>query len=259
MPRHRQARERMHWTLHRGEGSWRSVLPGRVLPGILAPARGARRAARRPPGPGEAQTAARGPGRERFRLARSLMVTPWFAASAGIVIAVALAVDSPAALMYVPNGPAVRCPASGCAGPASSPPGVTTEVPGVKLKTGSAPRAGQTGDPVRRHAVYQLDYQVVRTRPGGFVAMITLPADLKPGAWSLRFGFPSARVDRVSGARWQPSRHGHAGMATGSWRPHGHNPHDRGLGGRQLMIFAAGSPTLPSGCRLDGISCDFSG
>jgi hypothetical protein len=257
MPRHRKARERRHWTLHRGEGSWRSVLPGSVLSGILAPARGARRAARRPPGPDEAPAAARGPGRERFRLARSLMVTPWFAASAGIVIAVALAVDSPAALMYVPNGPAVRCPASGCGGPAYSPPGVTTQTPGVKLQTGTAPGAAGTGTPAR--AVYQLGYQIIRGQKGDFIAVITLPADLKPGAWSLRLGFPSARVDRVWGARWQPSRHGHVGTATGSWRPHGHNPHDRGLDGRQLMIFAVGTPTLPSGCRLDGISCDFSG
>jgi hypothetical protein len=184
------------------------------------------------------------------------MVTPWFAASAGIVIAAALAVNSPAALMYVPNAPAARCPASRCAGPASGPPGVTTEVPGVKLKTGTAPR---TGAPAGRHAVYQLGYQVVRSWPGGFVAVITLPADLKPGTWSLRFGFPSARVAHVWGARWQPSRHGRTGTATGSWRPHGHDPYDRGLDGPQLMIFAVGAPTLPSGGRLDGISCVFSG
>jgi len=249
----------MHWTLHRGKGSRHSVLPGSVLPGRLALARGARRAARRSPEPDEAQTAARGPGRERPRLARSLMVTPWFAASAGIVIAAALAVDSPAALMYVPNAPAVRCLASGCTGPASGPPGVTTEVPGVKLKTGTAPRPGRAGATVGRHGVYQLGYQVVRSLKGGFVAVITLPGDLKPGTWSLRFGFPSARVDHVWGARWRPSRHDHAGTATGSWRPNDHEPDNRGLDGRQLMILAVGTPTLPSGCTLDGISCDFSG
>jgi hypothetical protein len=187
------------------------------------------------------------------------MVTPWFAASAGIVIAAALAVDSPAALMYVPNGPAVHCAESDCAGSASNSPGVTTEVPGVKLKTGTTPQAGQTGASVGSHAVYQLGYQVVRSWPGGFVAVITLPADLKPGAWRLRFGFPSARVDHVWGARWQPSRYGHAGTATGSWRPHGHDARDPGLDGRQLMIFAVGTPTLPSGCRLDGVSCEFIG
>ena len=249
----------MHWTLHRGKGSRHSVLPGSVLPGRLALARGARRAARRSPEPDEAQTAARGPGRERPRLARSLMVTPWFAASAGIVIAAALAVDSPTGLMYVPNGPAVHCPASSCTGSASSPPGVTTEVPGVKLRTRTAPRTGRPSALARHHVIYQLGYQVARSWPGGFVAVITLPGDLKPGAWRLRFGFASARVDRVWGARWQPSRHGNLGTVTGSWWPYGHEPPDRGLDGRQLMILAVGKPTLPSGGRLDGVSCEFTG
>jgi hypothetical protein len=249
----------MSWTQRREEGSWRSVLAGLVLSGILAPARGARRAPRRSGGPGDGRTAARRPGRPRLGLARSVMVTPWLAASAGIVIAAALTVGSPAALIYVPNSPAVRCPASGCAGAASSPPGVATDVPGMQLKTGTAPGAGRPGALGRHRAPYQLGYRVVRSWPWGFVAVITLPADLKPGAWSLRFGFPSARVDHVRGARWQPSGHGQAGTATGSWRPHGHAPDGQGADGRQLTVFAVGTPTLPSGCRLDGAGCVFRG
>jgi len=130
---------------------------------------------------------------------------------------------------------------------------VTTDDPGVHLKTGTAPRPGAPG---HGHVAYRLGYQVLRRWQGGFVAVITLPADMKPGAWSLRFGFPSARVDRVWGARWQPSGRGRAGTATGSWRPHAHAP---GHPDRQLTVLAAGAPTLPSGCRLDGISCEFSG
>jgi Cellulose binding domain len=185
------------------------------------------------------------------------MVTPWLAASAGIVIAAALTVDSPAALIYVPNGPAVRCPASGCPGGASSPPGVTTDVPGVQLKTVTAPGAGRPGALGRHRAPYHLGYRVVHRWPWGFAAVITLPADLKPGAWSLRFGFPSARVDHVWGARWQPSGHDQAGTATGSWRPHGHAPDGQEADGRQLTVFAVGTPTLPSGCTLDGVRCEF--
>jgi hypothetical protein len=259
MPRHRKAQGRRKWTLGREEGSWRNVLPGLVLSGILAPARGARRAPRRPAGPGDGRAAARGPGRPRLGLARSLMVTPWLAASAGIVIAAALTVDSPAALIYVPDGPAVRCPANGCPGATSSPPGVTTDVPGVQLKTGTAPGAARPGAPGRHHAPYQLGYRVVRRWPWGFVAVITLPADLKPGAWSLRLGFRSARIDHIRGARWQPSGHDQAGTATGSWRPHGHAPGGQGVDGLQLTVFAVGTPTLPSDCRLDGVRCVFSG
>jgi len=252
----------MHWTLRREDGSRRSVLPG-----ILASARGARRAPRHPLRPGGRRTAARGACRPGLRLARTLMLTPWFAASAGIVIAVALAVDSPAALNYVPNGPGMRCPASGCVGQAPSQPDVATASPGVRLKTGPAPGAPASADPGHRHpagAVYQLGYQVVRRWQGGFIAMITLPGDLRPGPWSLRLAFGSARVDQVWGAIWQPSGDGDAGTATGSWLPiRGHDPDipgldgHQGLVGRELVIFASGRPTPPPGCSLDGARCDF--
>jgi hypothetical protein len=252
----------MHWTLRWEDGSRRSVLPG-----MLASARGARRAPRRPLRPGGGWTAARGACRPRLRLARALMLTPWFTASAGIVIAAALAVDSPAALTYVPNAPGVRCPASSCAGSAPSQPDVATASPGVRLKTGPAPGTATSAGPGHRHvagAAYQLGYQVVRHWQGGFAAMITLPGDLPPGPWSLRLAFPSARVDQVWGAIWQPSGDGGAGTATGSWPPvRGHDRDIPGLDGgpgldaRQLVIFATGRPTRPSGCSLDGARCDF--
>lgn len=263
MPRHRKDGGRSHWTLRWEDGSWRSVLPG-----ILASARGARRAVRRPPDPGGGGATARGADRRRLRLARALMVTPWFAASAGIVIAAALAVDSQAALTYVPNGPGVRCPASGC-GPAAGQPDVANASPGVELKTG--PTAGGAGPspagPGHRHAdgaVYELSYQIARRWRGGFVAVITLPDDMRRGTWRLHLDFPSARVDQVWGARWRPSGDGHAGTATGFWpelRGHDgglHGQQDmRGQNGRQLVILVTGTPTSPSGCRLDRASCDF--
>jgi hypothetical protein len=197
------------------------------------------------------------------------MVTPWFAASAGIVIAAALAVESPAALTYVPNGPGVRCSTSGCADPTPGQPAVANASPGMELKTGTAPRGGTSASarPGRRHAagaVYELSYQVVRHWRGGFIAVITLPDDMPPGTWSLHLHFPSARVDQVWGARWKPAGHGDAGTATGSWAgPRGrdrgqHGEQDaRGQDSRQLVIFATGTRTAPSGCRLDRASCNF--
>jgi Cellulose binding domain len=186
------------------------------------------------------------------------MMTPWFAAGAGIVIAVAMAVDSQAALTYAPSGPSVRCPVSGCASPARGhPPDLATARPGVALKT---PRAGPAGaaaaGPGPRpgaEADYRLGYQVIRRWHSGFVAMITMPGDLKPGSWSLHFAFPSARVDRVWGAQWQPSRNGDGGTALGpsQWRGR------IGPDARQLQVSATGTPTDPSACRLDGISCGF--
>jgi hypothetical protein len=247
----------MHGTLRREDGSRRSVLPR-----ILTSARGARRAPRRPPHPGDGLAAARRMCRRRLRLARALMVTPWFAASAGIVIAAALAVQSPAALTYVPS-PGVRCPAGGCGGSAAGQPNVATAAPGVKLKAGPAPKTAPMASPGRRHATgaaYLLGYRVVRHWRGGFVAVITLPGDLNPGHWSLQLAFPSARVDRVWGARWQPWGDGSAGTATGSWTPlRGHDRDSGGQDGRELVILAAGAPAPPSSCSLDGASCAFGG
>lgn len=263
MPRHRKECGRTHWTLPWEDGSRCGVLPGIQV--ILASARAARRTPRHSVGPSGGRAAAPYVCRRRLRLARALMVTPWFAASAGIVIAAALAVDSPTALTYVPSHPGVRCAAGGCVGSAPGQPDLATASPGVELKTGTATKAATPASPGRRRApgaVYLLSYQVVRHWHGGFVAVITLPDDMKPGPWSLHLAFPSARVDQVWGARWQPSGNGGAGTATGSWPPSRGHDRDmrgqqdvRGQAGRQLVIFATGSPTPPPGCGLDGAGC----
>jgi hypothetical protein len=189
------------------------------------------------------------------------MMTPWFAAGAGIVIAAALAVDSQAALTYAPSAPGASCSVSGCATPASGhPPDLTTARPGVALKTRGAQSAGAEaaspglgpGDRAGDRAGYQLGYQIVRRWHSGFVATITMPGDLKPGTWSLVFSFPSARVDRVWGAAWQPWRNGEGGTAVEPWPSHG-----RGAHARQLRVSATGKPTDPSRCKLDGVSCGY--
>jgi hypothetical protein len=183
------------------------------------------------------------------------MMTPWFAAGAGIVIAAAMAVDSQAALTYAPSDPGVHCPVSGCGIPGHLP-GLATARPGVALRTpGAAPAGGEAASSGPRPGTEvgnELGYRVIRHWHSGFVAVITMPGDLKPGPWSLQFGFPSARVDRVWGARWQPSRNGDGGTALGSWQWRGHDGNSR-----QLRVSATGKPTDPSRCRLDGISCRY--
>jgi len=194
------------------------------------------------------------------------MVTPWFAAGAGIVIAAALAVDSPAALTYVPTDPGVRCPVAGCAGAAPGHgPDVTAATPGEPLPPGSGPRAGVASGPSRQGGAgpaYQLGYRVVRRWSSGFLATITLPAVMRPGAWSLQLVFPSAHIDRVWGARWHASGNADAGTATGPWPGHGRGRGDGGRGAGlpddgQVRISATGTATTPSACRLDGVSCRF--
>jgi hypothetical protein len=205
---------------------------------------------------------ARGSCRQRFRLVRSLLLTPWFAAGAGIVIAAAVAVGSPAALTYSQAGPSVHCSVGSCAGPAPQRPDVATASPGVALKVGghrrgaasassAPPRAATSGG----GAGYQLGYQVIGHRRRGFIAIITMPGDLTPGPWSLAFVFPSARVERVWGALWQPSGDGKGGTALGPVQWAGRPP--GAAGARQFLVLAKGASKTPSSCTLNGVSCSF--
>jgi hypothetical protein len=244
MPRHRRERGHRRRALGREGGSWRSALFGRPEPG--------------------GRPGVSGASGQRFRLARSLLLTPWFAAGAGIVIAAAVAVDSPAVLTYSPSGPGVHCSVSHCVGPSPDhEPDVATATPGVVLKApgshqhgaaeaGSVPtRAAQAG----AGAGYLVGYQVIRRRRHGFVAIISMPGDLKPGFWSLEFAFPSARVDRVWGALWRASGNGQGGTALGPVQWTGQPPRAPDAG--QLVVLASGTPTAPSSCTLDGVSCSF--
>ena len=258
MPRHRKERRRTLAALRGEGGPLRGVLPA------FRPRRAASHASRRPPraaGPGSVHEPAPRTYRGRLALARSLMVTPWFAAGAGIVIVAALAVDSSAALTYVPADPAVRCPVTGCPGATPSHgPDVAAATPGLPLPPGSGPRAGAAPGAARGGAAaapYQVGYQVARRWSSGFLATITMPKNLRPGPWSLQLAFPSARVDRVWGARWQPSGNGDAGTATGLWPEHAPWPGAGQPGDGQVVISATGTPTTPSACRLDGVSCRF--
>jgi hypothetical protein len=232
--------------------SWRGVLPGRSASG------------RAPGGRGRDDGRARASGRQPLRLVRLLVATPWFAAGAGMVIAAAVALDSPAALTYGPAAPGVHCSADGCAGPVPSHgPGVATGSPGVPFRdpgvTQGGAAAANSGAPgsaeAGNAAGYEVGYQILKRSGPGFVAIITMPGGLKPGLWSLEFAFPAARVERVWGARWKPSGNGQAGTAVGPWQWRGHAPHVPDA--HQLTVLATGTPSTPSSCRIDGVSCSF--
>jgi hypothetical protein len=192
--------------------------------------------------------------RLRLRLARSLLATPWFAAGAGIVIAAVLAVDSPTALTYGPTFPVERCPVHGCGGPPGQPPtttpGIALGVPGLQMKGGATARGHRPGRG-------PLGYQIVRQWSSGFLALITIPGVSGTDRWSLRFAFPAAHVDRVWGARWRPAGNGDGGTADGPSDRNRHFRLGRGLGAGQVLVSATGTPQAPSGCMLDGASCQF--
>jgi hypothetical protein len=195
-------------------------------------------------------------------------VTPWFAAGAGIVIAAALAVNTPTALTYGPTGPGGLCTTHSCTGSRRpQPPQVATASPGVAIRGPSAGAKGAGAAPDQPGVTEmnaELSYQVWRSGRG-FVALITMPGAGKTG-WSLQFEFSGARIRNVMGARWHPSRDGAGGTADGPL-PSRKQSSPAGGSGRsagppapdadQMVVVATGRPQTPSSCTLDGLSCHF--
>jgi hypothetical protein len=231
------------------------------------------------------------------RRTRGLLVTPWFAAGAGFVIAAALALNSPhTVLTYRPNTTKCRI--------CQPAPSLATAKPGVKLKTGEPAKRAKpeqagvaTGAPRPSPAAPAapagpaVDFRVVWQKNGAFGAVITLPGGTAPSGWSLRFEIPDAKILRVLGARWQPAAGDHGGLVTAlseqasqpgpgrSGAPHGGRPgpgHFDGPGPpgpehsgspgepspqnpREGTFFVVGNgtPVTPVDCLLDGATCHF--
>jgi Cellulose binding domain len=200
-----------------------------------------------------------------------LVVTPQFAAGAGIVIAAMLAVDVPhASLTYGPNPPVRECAEHSCTSKAA-PGGLATAKPSIKLKTprrrphqaattgtagttGSAASAGATGTGGGSQPTAAIEYRTIRVSDSGFVSMITIKSRRSLDAWTLMFTFSDARVQRVWGAAWQPDSNGHGGVATGQpWPWPGQKP-----SAARIVIFASGSSARPASCSFNGASCSFS-
>lgn len=202
---------------------------------------------------------------------RMLVVTPQFAAGAGIVIAAMLAVDVPhASLTYGPNPPVRECAEHACTSKAA-PGGLATAKPSIKLKTprrrasqagtagtagttGSAAPAGTTGTGGGSQPQVAIEYRTIRVSQSGFVSMITIKGRRNLGTWTLTFTFSGAQVQRVWGAAWQPDSNADGGVLTGQPWPW---PGQKASAAR-IVIFASGSPARPASCSFDGAGCSFS-
>jgi hypothetical protein len=163
----------------------------------------------RAPAAGRAQAGRGSHGRPRRM--RGLLVTPWFAAGAGVVIAATLALNSPhTVLTYKPN--TSRC--ASCVPPRS----LATARPGVILRTpqpAARPRAERRATAVARVPQVPvgpaIGYRVIWTRNGAFAAIVTVPRAEAGHGWRLRFEIPGRRILRVWGARWAPAPGGYGG------------------------------------------------
>jgi hypothetical protein len=199
---------------------------------------------------------------------RGLLVTPWFAAGVGILIAAALALATPrhAVLSYGPVDPGIPCKLPRCASPAPrhGPGSLATAKPGVPLQqplirrttavpTVVAARPSATPRPASP-AEIAVHYAVIRHSRGTFLAVITVQSSRKLGSWTLGFVIPGARISDVWGGKWQPSASGSGGVASGQPWPWARS----GPGTARIVIFATGRPRVPVGCMFDGEGCVFS-
>jgi hypothetical protein len=220
-----------------------------------------------------------GAGGNQQRRMRGLLVTPWFAAGAGFVIAAALALNSPhTVLTYRPNtSKCSTCIAPGA--PANAKPGEVFKPPKPVRTAKASRKAGAARHGVVIAAGVAVGFQVVWNRNGEFAAIVTVPAQHASRGWRLRFEIPGRRIVQVFGAKWQPGPGGYGGMAsTFSFQRDlpGHSgpptPPGEGLPKRpgepgdfghfdpqqlKFLVTAQGAPVTPELCVLNGVRCHF--
>ncbi len=201
----------------------------------------------------------------RVLVVRMLVVTPQFAAGAGIVIAAVLAVDVPhAALSYGPNPEVSTCSSGQCTSTKpSGTGGLTTSDPGIKIKPPrhhkAGPAAVQAAEPAAPGGTgaagtpaARLGYRTIRHVGSGFVAMITVTASPKVGSWRLGFAFPAAKVQHVWGdVNWRSQ--GRTVVVSGQPWPW---PGQKTVTSR-IVVFAAGTAAAPDTCTFNGAACSF--
>jgi hypothetical protein len=180
-----------------------------------------------------------------------MLMTPWLAAGAGVVVAAALALHVPhAELTYTPNAPGA-CSLAECGTIAGG-----TVAPAQPAGRGHAAelRQRKKDRTTRRHRAagrppagrLRVRYETLRAGPSGFTGMITLSGRAVQGSWQLTFRYPGARVVSIDGGAWTVSD----GVVTVT------GP-GNGAAGRTAAITlqASGPPSGPIQCTFDGVAC----
>jgi hypothetical protein len=207
--------------------------------------------------------------------ARGLVVTPWFAAATGFVVAAALWIYMPHAELKFPQSSVgvVPCQPRGCdaaAGQGSGALATTTRQP-IGRSGKIAGQGAAQPDPGRRTAASGLtfSYAVIWQGQGRFDVQITITGKHASRDWKLAFAMPGDHIGAVLGAAWQPSGTDSGTASTPSsssppvWDSGGHGdsggPDARGRSDViSFLIFGDGTPVMPTGCQFNGASCTFS-
>jgi hypothetical protein len=201
--------------------------------------------------------------------ARGLLVTPWFAAATGFVLAAALWIYSPhTELKLGPPSNAigvVPCQQAGC--------GVTTEQGARSLTATSrqplvhpSKSASHSAVPRRSAAAgLTFTYAVVWQQPDDFAVMITVTGKRSIRDWRLAFAMPGDQISKVVGASFTAAGRDAGTASDMGDQATGDGGHD-GPGSPDasgdmyaisFMVVGQGTPVLPTDCSYDGASCTF--
>jgi hypothetical protein len=224
--------------------------------------------------------------------ARSLLVTPWFAAGTGFVIATGLWIYSPhTELRFPDSAPGLSvCSSKGCVtdSPRDGGGSLATGAPGQRI-AGSQPKSKNKtakSDVVtspKPTAGLKFKFIVLWRQGDAFDAYITVSGHSVPASWRLSFEIPGVQIDSVTGVSWQPTSSKDGGTASApAWQPGGDEGNsgsgDGGAGNGTVgngsdaaangsaghdapvigfSVTGTGSVGLPSTCSFDGSACSF--
>jgi hypothetical protein len=202
--------------------------------------------------------------------ARSLLVTPWFAAGAGFVIAAGLWIYSPhTVLRFPPNAQNItHCQPGTCvpSSPGNSAGSLTVTTPGVSIKPDQAEHHKHARPDVRNRSAIaglKFEFKVIWQRGNVFNAVLTVRGKNAPGFWRLYFEIPGAQINDVTGANWQPNASASGGTASAPTGAPG-GPDGGGYGGGpykgdeiRFMINGTGTASMPTSCVFNGDACTF--
>ena len=193
---------------------------------------------------------------------RGLLVSPWFAAGAGFVIAAGAFLYAPHAELEFGNAVGVtQCRLAEC--------NQTTEQGAQGLTAGSGAAPLTDGTTPAASAGLTFRYTVDWQGHGAFQMVLTVTAKHAIGDWRLALVIPGASRVSVVGATWTPSGTD-GGTATGTTTGTGASPH--GIMARpdwpghasdqpdsvSLIVRGFGAPAAPSNCAFNGAPCQFS-
>jgi Cellulose binding domain len=240
-----------------------AVIEGTVPDGISADGISADGAARYDPEPGAPalRPAPRPPGpslgwRVR-RVVRGLLMTPWFAASTGFVIAVGMWLYSPHASITFPSAiGTIHCRLHGCVTQGGNSSGsVASSAPGQRLRTRHVGRGSeQSAAAAKRTAGLAFTFTVLWRSDQSFGVAISISGRRSLGTWQLAFRLPGTQIQNVFGAEWLQSASEDGGTASPFHADFGPAPDTDAV---TFRVDGTGSLSAPTSCTFDGARCTF--